>query len=355
MLLAPLAGDAVSGAERIRIHVDWLKIVGRSLGWVNGTVAGVAVAVLFKGTQQLQALRADALAATSTQLQIEATVTQGRDALVVCAYHGPAAAYANDVIDDRGEDDLWQTVVTCAGKRTCDVRWAAKAAHSLEESTKDHRHAAFAAWLVETFGAAALCKGSGMVDIAGGAGELAAEVHARTGATVTVIDPLEDFEHADGTRWTSSEDRSAHLGAGCSLRRERFNADWVERDASGPDPLLPESSLICGMHPDQATEAIVDVALLLERPFAVVPCCTFNALFPHRRRHNGDGVRVYASFLDYLQEKDSRIQRAVLPVRGRNVVLYGHGQERSRHGSRHVGDDSGDVMCEACSSGVVTT
>jgi hypothetical protein len=41
--------------------------------------------------------------------------------------------------------------------------------------------------------------------------------------------------------------------------------------------------VIIGMHPDQATEAIVDMALKYRKPFAVVPCCVFSHENPHRR------------------------------------------------------------------------
>jgi hypothetical protein len=46
-----------------------------------------------------------------------------------------------------------------------------------------------------------------------------------------------------------------------------------------------------GMHPDQATDAVVDAALALGCPFAVVPCCVFPALFAETRR-TPDGRRV---------------------------------------------------------------
>ena len=32
---------------------------------------------------------------------------------------------------------------------------------------------------------------------------------------------------------------------------------------------------VIGLHPDEATEAIVDCALAHNKPFAVVPCCVF--------------------------------------------------------------------------------
>ena len=44
-----------------------------------------------------------------------------------------------------------------------------------------------------------------------------------------------------------------------------------------------KKELIIGMHPDQATEPIVDMALKYLKPFAVVPCCVFAHENPHRR------------------------------------------------------------------------
>lgn len=42
-------------------------------------------------------------------------------------------------------------------------------------------------------------------------------------------------------------------------------------------------SILAGMHSDQATEEIVDLALANDMPFAVVPCCVFPKLFTHRK------------------------------------------------------------------------
>ena len=39
--------------------------------------------------------------------------------------------------------------------------------------------------------------------------------------------------------------------------------------------LLAGCSVVVGMHPDQATDAIVDFALQAGKPFAVIPCCVF--------------------------------------------------------------------------------
>eukprot|EP00913_Durusdinium_trenchii_P018972 g17830.t1 len=51
-------------------------------------------------------------------------------------------------------------------------------------------------------------------------------------------------------------------------------------------------SLILGFHPDQATEACIDLALELQRPFAVCPCCVFPKDFPERKLY-GRTVKTY--------------------------------------------------------------
>ena len=48
-------------------------------------------------------------------------------------------------------------------------------------------------------------------------------------------------------------------------------------------PALWARATACvGMHPDQATDAIVDLCLATPKPFAVVPCCVFPRLFNTR-------------------------------------------------------------------------
>ena len=76
------------------------------------------------------------------------------------------------------------------------------------------------------------------------------------------------------------------------------------------------------MHPDQATEAIVDVALAAGTSFAVVPCCTFAHLAPHRRLASGAPVQTYDEFVAYLREKSPHTRVSALPFQGRNLVVW---------------------------------
>ena len=83
--------------------------------------------------------------------------------------------------------------------------------------------------------------------------------------------------------------------------------------------------LIVGFHPDQATESTIDLALLLQVPFAVVPCCVFPKEFPNRTL-DGKRVRSHGEFVDYLCLKHPQIRKEKLSFveteTGKNVVLY---------------------------------
>ena len=58
------------------------------------------------------------------------------------------------------------------------------------------------------------------------------------------------------------------------------------QDSTSKGEQEPNSEIIIGMHPDQATEPIIDMALKFQKPFAVVPCCVFAHENPHRRLKN---------------------------------------------------------------------
>ena len=118
-------------------------------------------------------------------------------------------------------------------------------------------------------------------------------------------------------------------------RAQEFHADAVPE---GTD----HSCIIVGLHPDEATEAIVDVALRTGAAFAVVPCCVFPSLFAWRRLENGgdprasgsgDPVVSYDDFCTYLQQKVHRAGRrcdmGFLNLQGKNRVLFSRAEDRS--------------------------
>ena len=76
--------------------------------------------------------------------------------------------------------------------------------------------------------------------------------------------------------------------------------------------------LLVGMHPDQATEDVVECGLRNGIPFAVVPCCVFAHLDSRR-------PTTYEAFVEHLAGKDPGVKRARLNFRGRDTVLYWKG------------------------------
>ena len=76
--------------------------------------------------------------------------------------------------------------------------------------------------------------------------------------------------------------------------------------------------LLVAMHPDQATEDVVEAGLRHGIPFAVVPCCVFAHLDPRR-------PTTYEGFLEHLAGKNDGVRRARLNFRGRDTVLFWKG------------------------------
>ena len=218
------------------------------------------------------------------------------------------------------------------------------------------RGGAFAAWALEAFGARLMRRG--VLDVAGGSGQLAFQLGVRRGLNTTVVDPRalrldagqqrtlawhrasalrpapegrdptrppsdygHHFRREDAAASEGDVDVSWLVARATRVRhvRERFDARFVAETRAD---VWAGCGVVLGMHPDEATEDIVDLALAHDKPFAVVPCCVFARRSPHRRTAAGKPVRSWEDFCEYLAEKDGRIRAASLPFPGRNVALY---------------------------------
>lgn len=207
----------------------------------------------------------------------------------------------------------------------------------------------------------------GVVDIAGGRGLLAFELALEHGVPVTLVDPKplrlnkktrrrvrkwlrETF---GGTEALGSEDLSRvpvrHVRAAfegmCQSESRTFgetaaSVQDLERDVADVADVaevtdvaentkkqtiaaaVRAASALVAMHPDQATDSVFETALALGKPFAVVPCCVFADLNPHRVLASGAPVRTYDEMLEYYQAKAPDVRRARLAFEGRREVLY---------------------------------
>lgn len=182
---------------------------------------------------------------------------------------------------------------------------------------RTQRQDVFSAWILSTLGGPAALA-AGVLDIAGGKGALSNAL-AALGVPCTLVDPFAGFGR-DPTAQHRGEGRSGTVGLLLDRAVRSLSLTVEALEAEEPE-LAAGCGAVVALHPDEATEPALDLAIANERPFAVVPCCVMPALFPERSL---DGVTVskYGTFLRYLRGKDPRIRHDRLPLAGRNIVLY---------------------------------
>ncbi|KAI9912114.1 hypothetical protein PsorP6_008980 [Peronosclerospora sorghi] len=193
---------------------------------------------------------------------------------------------------------------------------------------KQQRAQVFVEWLVQTFGSELLAAGKGVVDVAGGRGSVAFELWNKRKLPCTLIEPrpikLSKLQHKHMKKLQQANEQSDEGYPTESLVPQvmaLFNTDTFLEKTEHVQ-LVEQASLIIGMHPDEATEAILDAAIKFSKPFAVVPCCVFGQKFPHRRLADGSKVLSYKNLIEYLIAKHPNIEKAFLPFDGKNLVLF---------------------------------
>lgn len=219
-----------------------------------------------------------------------------------------------------------------------------------------HKMKHFAKWLQENFPEAFMddkhdktCDSERepyILDVAGGKGELTARLVMCHRRRVVMVDPRpcqpEKVFHERVLRslpkkWQQRVEHQVQLQS--SFVQDIFQArfrqiqhvftdETIEHDQHIREAALG-ASLWVGMHADGATEPIVDGALKLGIPFVVVPCCVFPNFYPNRQLPGRRAVRTYDDFIEYLMNKDPRLEKVILPFEGRNVAIYWTGEGRA--------------------------
>lgn len=218
---------------------------------------------------------------------------------------------------------------------------------SVNPKSNESRFPAFAEFLQDTFGGhAALSAGCGVMDVAGGSGGLAFELSVRRQVQCVVVDPRElrltpeqrdvlDYRQTICkalARWVPVSPQAHSMHAKFQSRQvsqlqKLFDSRAILSGAAASEDVasaVRECSVIVGMHPDQALDHIVDVALALGKPFAVAPCCVF---WKHGRNHlrrtpEGEVVKTYEQLCAYLAARAPGIRETALRFHGLNRVFY---------------------------------
>jgi len=182
----------------------------------------------------------------------------------------------------------------------------------------------FLKWILNHFPLEKMREGGGVIDVAGGQGRLSTALQLQYRVKSLIIDPrpytitvkqgrFYNYQVEHPEEFTSPPEYPKQM---CILLTDEF---W---DNTEYEKIWKDSSLIVGLHPDEATERIVLFALKYKKPFAVVPCCVFPNKFPKRKNKEGAPVRRYHEFCQYLQELDPDIKRDTFKLPGRNTVIY---------------------------------
>jgi len=182
-----------------------------------------------------------------------------------------------------------------------------------------------------------------VIDVAGGKGETALRLSLNFKIPVTLVDPrvadfLDTLKKVVVPRLPAKYQArimSAERGGveGCLERlkegglrqvnccfEDHVDERIVEEMNSG------DVGLLCGLHSDNATEAIVKYGLANKISFAVVPCCVFPNFFTERRIIDDEGVekqvRTVEDFVTYLCSLAEGIQVTRMQFNGRNIVVW---------------------------------
>ena len=177
-----------------------------------------------------------------------------------------------------------------------------------DKYNKSLRNSEFSDFLVKTFGLDNIKKGF-VLDIAGGKGLISFFLTTKYDIKCKIVDPR------GATLPKAKKKELKKKNIIIEEERKMFTLDTC-------DELIKGCSLIIGMHPDEATVDIVDVALNKKINFAVVPCCVFHNKFPERKLKNGKDVVEYLDLIQFILEKDDNLKIDFLNIKGRNKVIY---------------------------------
>ncbi len=139
-----------------------------------------------------------------------------------------------------------------------------------------------------------------VADIAGGKGQLQQELR-RLGYEVTTFDK-----------------RHKHIKSNKIQYKFKYFSSAIKE----------EFDLLIGLHPDDATDIIIDEAIKREIPFVVVPCCIKPTVTTFK------GQQDYKAWVNHLKffamRRGYKVEEYQLKMDGKNILLKGLSKSPSR-------------------------
>eukprot|EP01089_Gocevia_fonbrunei_P010997 TRINITY_DN24040_c0_g1_i1.p1 TRINITY_DN24040_c0_g1~~TRINITY_DN24040_c0_g1_i1.p1 ORF type:complete len:351 (+),score=53.81 TRINITY_DN24040_c0_g1_i1:33-1085(+) len=194
----------------------------------------------------------------------------------------------------------------------------------------------FADFLLKIYGQDYLNENYGVIDIAGGRGGVSYELWCKHNIKCTLVEPRKQKLSKKQHKWLKKNEKIS-IGQDVESALCPHLAVLFDQDSQNTyKEIFSNSSILIGMHPDEATQPILEYALAHDKPFAIVPCCVFPNLFP-RSLENGKQVVEYDDFVTWCLETAKKASDAnkwnvvstTLGFLGRDIVIYRASKEKS--------------------------
>ena len=98
-----------------------------------------------------------------------------------------------------------------------------------------------------------------------------------------------------------------------------FNHQFIQSNLS----IWNQADVIIGLHPDEATDDIIEMSMKYFKPFICVPCCVFPNKFPNRKlKSSGKTVRQHDELIEYIMEKAREVNLLKHTSNSNKTMVY---------------------------------
>lgn len=141
--------------------------------------------------------------------------------------------------------------------------------HGADVASKAHRAEKFAQWLISTFGKEALSRGTGVLDVAGGRGDVSFELHTKCGVPCTLVEPRPRKLNRHQHKWLKYQRKRENVRARNAQEDERLKVCTEVNDASSQVGRTVSNGIVVAGATGMAAGSGIPMTASTE---ALVPC-----------------------------------------------------------------------------------